>query len=58
MNKTSNWFISVYRISQCMDDVYNNIDDYNPSGKSKILLKKEKFDDMIVDIMTNKNSKP
>ena len=34
-----------------MDDVYNNIDDYNPSRKRKILII---FDDMIADIMTNK----
>ena len=35
-----------------MDDVYNNIDDYNPKRKRKILVV---FDDMIADIMTNKN---
>ena len=35
-----------------MDDVYNNINDCNPSKKSKILTV---FDDMIADIMTNKN---
>ena len=34
-----------------MDDVYNNIDDYNPSRKRKILIV---FDDMIADIITNK----
>ena len=34
-----------------MDDVYNNINDYNPSRKIKILIA---FDDMIADIMTNK----
>ena len=33
-----------------MDGVYNNIDDYDPSRKIKILIV---FDDMIVDIMTN-----
>ena len=37
--------------SQCMDDVYNNIDDYNPSRKTKILIV---FDDMIADIVRNK----
>ena len=37
--------------SQCIDDVYNNIDDYNPSRKRKILIV---FDDMIADIMSNK----
>ena len=32
-----------------MDDVYNNIDDYNPSKKNLIV-----FHDMIADIMINK----
>ena len=36
-----------------MDDVYENIHDYNSSRKRKILLI---FDDMITDIMTNKRS--
>ena len=35
-----------------MDCVYENIDDYNPSRKRKILIV---FDDMIADIMTKKN---
>ena len=34
-----------------MDDVYNNIDDYNTERKRKILLI---FDDMVADVMTNK----
>ena len=34
-----------------MDDVYDNIDDYNPKRKRKGLIV---FDDMIADIMTNK----
>ena len=34
-----------------MDDVYNNIDDYNPNRKGKILVV---FDDIIADIMTIK----
>ena len=34
-----------------MDDVYNNIDDYNPKRKRKIIIV---FDDMIADINTNK----
>ena len=38
-------------ISQCMDDVYNNIDYYNPNRKRKILIV---FDDMIADIMPSK----
>ena len=37
--------------SNTMDNVYENIDDYNPSRKRKILIV---FDDMIADIMTNK----
>ena len=36
---------------QCMDDIYNNIDDCNPSVKRKILIV---FDDMIADIKANK----
>ena len=34
-----------------MDDVHNNIDDYNPSRKRKILIA---FDDMFSDIMSDK----
>ena len=41
--------------SNRMDDVDQNIDDYNPSRKRKILIV---FDDVIADIMTNKNFKP
>ena len=37
-----------------MDDVYNNIDDYNPNRKRKILIV---FDDMIADMKTNKKLK-
>ena len=39
--------------SNTMDDVFSNIDDYNQRGKSRILIV---FDDMIADIITNKNS--
>ena len=35
--------------SNSMDDVYNNIDDYNPKRKRNILVVS---DDMIADIMT------
>ena len=38
------------KYSNTMDDVYKNIDDYNPRRKRKILIV---FDDMIADIMTN-----
>ena len=37
--------------SNAMDDVYKNIDDYNPNRRRKILIV---FDDMIANIMTNK----
>ena len=37
--------------SNIMNNVYNNIDDYNPKRERKILIV---FDDMILDIMTNK----
>ena len=39
--------------SNTMDDVSENIDDYNPSRKRKMLIV---FNDMIADIIT-KNSK-
>ena len=34
-----------------MDDIYKNIDDYNPKRKRELLIV---FEDMIADIMTNK----
>ena len=34
-----------------LDNVYNNIDDYNPKRKIKVLIV---FDDMIANVMTNK----
>ena len=37
--------------SNTMDDIYENMDHYNPSRKRKILIV---FDDMIADIMKNK----
>ena len=46
----SNAFIEC---SSTMDDVYENIHDYNPSRRRKILIV---FDDMIADIM--KHFKP
>ena len=44
----SNAFIEC---SSTMDDVYENIHDYNPSRRRKILIV---FDDMITDIITSK----
>ena len=40
-----------FECSNTMDDVYENINDYNPNRRRKILIV---FDDMIADIMTNK----
>ena len=40
--------------SSTMDDVYENVNDYNPSRKRTILIV---FDDMIADIRTNKEFK-
>ena len=34
-----------------MDDVYEDVDDYNPTRKRKVLIV---LDNMIADIMTNK----
>ena len=44
----SNAFIECFNT---MNDVYENIDDYNSSIKRKVLIV---FDDMIAEIMTNK----
>ena len=39
------------KCSNTMDDVYENVDDYNPSRKRKVLIL---LDDMIADIISNK----
>ena len=39
----------------CMDDLYQNIKEYNPEKKRKILVV---FDDMITDMLSNKNINP
>ena len=38
-----------------MDDIYKNIEEYNPNKKHKITIV---FDDMIVDMLDNKNLNP
>ena len=43
------------KCSNTMDDLYENIDDYNPSRKRKTLIV---FDDMIADVMTRKKFQP
>ena len=35
-----------------MDDIYKNIEEYNANKKRKMLIV---FDDMIADILSNKN---
>ena len=37
--------------SHGMDDIYKNIEEYNPNKKRKVLLV---FDDIIADMLTNK----
>ena len=49
--KLVNYSNAFIEYSNTMDDVYENIDNYNSSRKRKILII---FDDMIADIMTNK----
>ena len=41
--------------SNDMDDIYKNIEEYNPNKKRKILIV---FDDMITDILSNKKRNP
>ena len=38
-----------------MDDICNNIEECNPNEKRKILIV---FDDMIADMLSNKNLNP
>ena len=38
-----------------MDDIYKNIEEYNPNKKRKILIA---FDDMISDMLNNKKLNP
>ena len=35
-----------------MDDIYKNIEEYNPNKKRKILIA---FDEMVTDILSKKN---
>ena len=49
--KLVNYSNAFIEYSNTMDDVYENIDNYNSNRKRKILII---FDDMIADIMTNK----
>ena len=49
--KDSNYPNAFIECSNTMDDIYENIHDYNSRRKRKILIA---FDDMIADIMKNK----
>ena len=49
--KHLNYSKSFIECLNTMDDIYENINNYNPNRKRKILIV---FDDMIADIMTNK----
>ena len=53
-NKYFNDPTAFIEYSNDMDDVFTNIDNYNPTRNRKILII---FDDMIADIMTNKEYK-
>ena len=50
-NKNLDYPSALIEYLNTMDVVYDNIDDYNPRRKRKILIV---FDDMIADIMINK----
>ena len=41
--------------SETLDDVYENLEDYNPTKKRRVLIK---FDDMIADMESNKQLSP
>ena len=41
--------------SNDMDDIYKNIEEYNPNKKQKILIV---FDDIIADVLRNKKRNP
>ena len=49
--KHLNYSIAFIECFNTIDDVYENVDDYNPNRKRKVLIV---FDDMIAGIMTNK----
>ena len=47
--------IALIEYSNDMDDIYKNIEEYNPNKKRKILIV---FDDMIPDMFSNKKLNP
>ena len=44
-----------FKYSIDMDDIYKNIEEYNPNKERKILIV---FDDMIADILSNEKRNP
>ena len=46
---------SFIEYSNDMDDIYETIEEYNPSKEGKILIF---FDDMIADMLSNKKPNP
>ena len=51
--KHFNDFEAFIEYSNDMDDIYKNIEEYNPNKKRKILIV---FDDMIADILSKKRN--
>ena len=45
----------VLNILNIMDDIYKNIEEYNPNKKRKIFIV---FDDIIVDMLSNEKRNP
>ena len=53
--KHLNYSKAIIEYSHDIDDIYNNIEEYNPNKKRKILIA---FDDMIADMLSNKRLNP
>ena len=49
------YFKAFIKCSNDRDDIYKNIEEYNPNEKRKILIV---FDDMIVNVLSNKTLNP
>ena len=53
--KHLNYFKAFIKYSNDMDDIYENIEEYNPNKKLKILIV---FDEIIADVLSNKKLNP
>ena len=51
MWKVCDWSEAFVEHSNDMDDIYENIDEYNPNEKCRVLIL---LDDIIADILNNK----